>query len=296
MRGCSLICLSILVLWPPSTTADDKPGTPVVAAQLYVWTQHYGKQKQRMEDQLDEVLAATKRAGYDAVQGWLSFFSTSESADKVAAQLKKHGLTMPAAYAGGVMHTREAGQAAIKQIVHQAKIGSAHGLKIVVHNPQPLPREKTVEELAILTENLNSLGEELGKLGVKLAIHSHDPEMRNGAREWYHMLRHTDPHKVGFCLDLHWVLRGKQDPYRLLEDAGKRVIDLHLRNSTDGVWSEDFGDGDIDHARVRKILAKSGYQGHYTVELAYEGKTKITRSLEENLRRSREYVRRALGP
>ncbi len=296
MRSRFLICFSILIAWTTLAPADEKTGGPVVAAQLYVWTQHYGKQKQRMEDHLDEVLAATRRAGYDAVQGWLSFFSTPESGAKVAGQLKKHGLTMPAAYAGGVMHTREGGRAAIKSILQQAKTGSAHGLKIVVHNPQPLPREKTAEELAVLVDNLDRLGEALNQIGLKLAIHSHDPEMRNGAREWYHMLRHTDPKKVGFCLDLHWVLRGKQDPYKLLSDAGKRILDLHLRNSSDGIWSEDFGDGDIDHARVRQLLDKIGYQGHYTIELAYEGKTKITRSLEENLRRSRDYLRRVLGP
>jgi inosose dehydratase len=292
----SLVGLCGILLLSASASADEKPRTPVVAAQLYVWTQHYGKQKQRMEDHLDEVFAATKRAGYDAVQGWLNFHSTPEAAEKVAARLKQHGLTMPAAYAGGVMHTREGGQASIQMIVQQAKNGVPYGLKLVVHNPQPIKGDKTDEELAVQAENLNRLGAALGQLGVKLAIHSHDPEMRNGAREWYHMLRNTDPQKVGFCLDLHWVLRGKQDPYRLLEDAGKRVFDLHLRNSRDGVWSEDLGDGDIDHARVRRILEKIGYQGLYTVELAYEAKTQQSRSLEENLRRSRDYVRRLLGP
>jgi inosose dehydratase len=250
---------------------------------------------QQMDDHLDEVFAANKRAGYDAVQGWLSFYSTPEAAEKIAAKLKQHGLTMPTVYAGGVMHTREGGQATITQIVQQARNGMPHGLRLVVHNPQSAEGDKTDEELAIQAENLNRLGEALGQLGVKLAIHSHDPEMRNGANEWYHMLRNTDPHKVGFCVDLHWVLRGKQDPYRLLEDAGTRVLDLHLRNSRDGVWSEDLSDGDIDHARVRGILEKVGYQGLYTVELAYEVKTRRTRPLEENLRRSRDYVRKVLG-
>jgi inosose dehydratase len=282
-------------LLAPAEKEKPAPPRPIVAAQLYVWTQHYGKKKERLEDHLDDVFAATKRAGYDAVQGFLSFHDTPESAERVAARLKEHKLTMPAAYAGGIMHTRAGGEETVKQIVRQAKNGVPHGLKLVVHNPQPLNREKTDEELALQAENLDRLGAALGKLGVRLAIHSHDPEMRSEAREWYHVLRHTDPAKVGICLDLHWVLRGKQDPYRLLQDAGKRVLDLHLRNSRDGVWSEDLGDGDIDHPRVRKVLEKIGYQGSYTVELAYEGKTPQTRSLEENLRRSREYVRRVLG-
>jgi len=109
------------------------------------------------------------------------------------------------------------------------------------------------------------------------------------------MLRHTDPDKVGICLDLHWVARGRQDPYRLLQDAGKRVLDLHLRNSRNGVWSEELGDGEIDYGRIGAILKQIAYQGFYTVELAYESKTPHTRSLPEDLQRSREYVQRVLG-
>ncbi len=109
------------------------------------------------------------------------------------------------------------------------------------------------------------------------------------------MLNHTDPERVFFCLDTHWVLRGGQDPYKLLEDAGNRVIDLHLRNSIAGVWAEDFGDGDIDYRKVSAILKNLNYGGYLTVELAHENGTTVTRSLEENLKRSREYTRAVFG-
>ncbi len=274
---------------------ERSPGESRVAAQLYVWTQYYGERHLRLEDHLDEALAATRRAGFSAVQGWLNFYDSPDSTVRVAAQLRRHGLTMPAAYAGGPMHTHADGQKTIQEIVRQAKRGAAHGLRIVVHNPQPFGREKSDRELAIQAENLNRLGAALHPLGVRLAVHSHDPEMRSGAREWYFMLRHTDPDKVGICLDLHWVLRGGQDPYRLLRDAGKRVLDLHLRNSRRGVWSEDLSDGDIDYRRVHQILKESNYHGWYTVELAYEAGTQPTRSLEADLARSRDYIHRVLS-
>jgi len=296
--GPAVVAAALLGTVPAAQVAEpsDHPGTGSrVAAQLYVWMQYYGERHSRVEDHLDEVFAATRRAGFDAVQGWLSFYDTPEAAARVAALLKQHGLTMPAAYAGGAMHTRADGDKTIQEITRQAKQGAPHGLRVVVHNPQPLGREKTAEELAIQAENLNRLGAALGPLGVRLAVHSHNPEMRSGAREWYHVLRHTDPDKVGICLDLHWVLRGGQDPYRLLQDAGSRVLDLHLRNSRQGVWSEDLGDGDIDYVRVRDILKQLDYRGWYTVELAYEAKTRRTRTLADDLARSRDYVRRVLG-
>ncbi|MBI3463983.1 MAG: TIM barrel protein, partial [Planctomycetes bacterium] len=181
-------------------------------------------------------------------------------------------------------------QATVDQILRQAEIGAHHGLKVVVLNPNPVGREKTDDELAIQAENLNLLGRLLRSRGLALAIHSHAPEMRSGAREWYHVLQHTKPENVSICLDLHWVLRGGQDPYRLLADAGRRVIDLHLRNSRGGVWAEALADGEIDYSRVADILKHIGYCGTYTVELAYEAKTEPARTIEENLRLSRRYV------
>jgi inosose dehydratase len=277
-----------------SATASGLPSG--VVAQLYVWTQHYNQKRERMEDHFDEVFAATKRAGYDAVQGFLSAYDSTEAAAAYAAKLQVHELTMPLAYAGGPMHTLADGRKTIDTIVRQAEHGVRHGLKVVVHNPNPIGREKTDDELAVQARNLNSLGAALRACGIALAIHSHAPEMRSQAKEWYHILRNTKPENVSICLDLHWVLRGGQDPYRLLADAKGRVIDLHLRNSRGGVWSQDLGEGDIDYPRVATILKEIDYRGTYTVELAYEAGTEKSRSIEDNLRISGRYAREVLLP
>jgi inosose dehydratase len=263
-----------------------------IAVQLYV----FGEPARHPAEPMEEVLATVERAGYKNIQGWLDFYESEESASKLDSLLAKHGLAMPAAYTGGAMHTDEQASHDIETILLHAKLAAAHGLRIVVLNPDPLSREKTDEELAIQAKNLDRLGEALRTLGIQLAIHQHSPEMRSNAREWYHILHNTNPEKVFFCLDLHWVYRGKQDPYKLLEDAGNRVVDLHLRNSHEGAWAEDLGEGDIDYTRVKKSLGKIGYQGFLTVELAYEDETKITRSLEENLKRSRAFVEEVIAP
>ncbi|MCC6734431.1 MAG: TIM barrel protein [Candidatus Omnitrophica bacterium] len=257
-----------------------------IAAQLYI----FGGDAVKAGEPLNGYLKVAHDAGYQLVQGWLSYFESEELAVKLDGYLAAHQLSMPCAYAGGGMHTREAGDQAIHTILSQARIASRHGLKIIVHNPDPIGRKKTDEELAIQAQNLNRLGTELSKLGLQLAVHQHDVEMQDGACEWYHILEHTDPAKVFFCLDTHWVLRGKQDPCRLLESAGKRVVDLHLRNSKDGIWMEDFGLGDLDYQKIQAILERIDYQGYYTVELAYDPQTQVTRSLEENLRRSLGFV------
>jgi inosose dehydratase len=132
-------------------------------------------------------------------------------------------------------------------------------------------------------------------MGLALAVHAHDKEMRSGAREWYYNLRHTDPAKVGICLDLHWVYRGGQDPLALLRAAGGRIRDVHLRNSREGVWQEDLGPGDVDYKAIAAALRDAKFSGTYTVELAYEPRTVRTRSIEADLHRSRTFVRRTFG-
>lgn len=289
------ILVAACVSAAPPVAERGSPPTGIVG-QLYVWTQHYNRQHQRMDEHLDEVFAATKRAGYDAVQGFLAAYDSPPAASAYAAKLKQHELTMPIAYAGGPMHTPELGQKTIATLVRQAKNGVPHGLKVVVHNPSPLGREKTGVELAAQAKNLDELGSQLRARGLYLAIHSHAPEMQTGAREWYHILHHTRPENVSICLDLHWVLRGGQDPYKLLADAGPRVLDLHLRNSRGGVWTEDLAEGDLDYPRVAEVLKQISYRGSYTVELAYEAQTEKTRSIEENLRNSYRYTRSVLAP
>jgi inosose dehydratase len=267
---------------------------PRVVAQMYVWQQYNQEHTQRLEDHLNEAFAVTARAGYAAVQGFLTWFATPAEADATAAALTAQHVRLVAAYADGPLHDTGA-DATIARIVERATRAKRHGVLTVIVNPDVRRdgAEKTDEELAVQARNLDRLGAALKAIGVALAIHAHDKEMRSGAREWYSNLRNTDPSTVGICLDVHWVYRGGQDPLALLGAAGSRIRDLHLRNSRGGVWLEDLSAGDIDYAKVAKALRDVKFSGTYTVELAYEPRTVRTRSLEDDLRTSREFVRRA---
>ena len=110
-----------------------------------------------------------------------------------------------------------------------------------------------------------------------------------------YFVQHTTPKNVGICMDTHWSLRGGEDALQILKEAGKRVGDVHLRNSKDGVWLEELADGDLDYKAVAAELKKNDYRGWLTVELAWDPKTQITRPLGENLQRSREYAERVFG-
>jgi sugar phosphate isomerase/epimerase len=100
---------------------------------------------------------------------------------------------------------------------------------------------------------------------------------------------------VSFCADFHWIWRGGGDPYDYLEQYVDRVGGLHLRNSVDGVWCEELGEGDLDHHRLERVLYEHGFAGPIIVELALEEGTPSTRPLVESQRISRDYVKTVFG-
>ena len=81
-------------------------------------------------------------------------------------------------------------------------------------------------------------------------------------------------------------------PEDALKQYGNRVVTWHLRQSRDRVWWEDLDTGDVDYEAVAKYARVHKLPRRFTVELAIEPGTKITRSVVENHRRSREFLRR----
>jgi len=154
---------------------------------------------------------------------------------------------------------------------------------------------KSDSELALQADTLNKLAKELKKLNVRLQIHQHEAEMANDAREWRAMLKATDPKLIDVCLDVDWVKRGGQSVPVILKEALPRLASLHVRNSKAGVWTEDFGDGDINYAEVAATLREANYKGLIVVELAYEKATDPKRALDANLKLSRAYAEKVFG-
>ncbi|WP_321476310.1 TIM barrel protein [uncultured Paludibaculum sp.] len=265
---------------------------PVVAAQAYVFSQVYALHDQKIEDHYSEVLETLKGAGFHTVELVSQFFAPDVASNN-AQSLMLSRLKCPIVYNSGVLHTADGAKTTMQETLALVKRVKASGPLDLLNfnaNPKPNKEPKTDAELALQAENLNKLAKDLKKMGVRLMLHQHDAEMAQDAREWRQMLKTTDPKLVEICLDVHWVLRGGQDPMTLLKEAAPRLAALHLRNSKKGVWTEAFGEGDIDYTAVAAFLKQGGFKGYLVVELAYDKQTEMTLSLEANLRSSREYA------
>lgn len=222
------------------------------------------------------------------------------SADQVgpmAEQLKKAGLELRSIYVGSSLFDPAKVAKEVERIVSLAKSAKAAGTKIIVTNPNPLPNRqgKSDEQLKTQAAALDKIGSELAAIGVTLAYHNHDVELQHAAREFHHMMLATDPRALSLCLDAHWVYRGSDNSQVALFDVvksyGPRIVELHLRQSTGHVWSEAFGDGDIDYRELVKKLLAIGVRPHLVLEQGPEATTPQTMGPGAVHDRSVRYVR-----
>lgn len=275
-------------------STQPKLKAPMVGSQLYGWGQYYDRDKKDLWKNLDEVLSALRDAGYDYAEGYLDV-AVPENNAKFAERLKKKGLKPVSLYTGGATHVLGKATETCERIARAAKEAAKAGFGIVVFNPDPIGRPKTDRELEIQADALRELGDELKGLGVKLGLHHHTPEMANGGHEFHSNFRKCPAETVGFCYDVHWVYRGGIGPAEALRAYGDRIVSWHLRQSRDQIWWEDLDTGDLDYAAIAAEVKARKIPQFFTVELALEGGTKVTRGAVENHARSRRYVSRIFG-
>lgn len=256
------------------------------------WTQ-YAKREKRPFD-IVETMSALRDCGYDYLESPMEFLRP-ESIGTLADQMKSKGLKPVSLYCGPRLHEADKANETVVQLMAAARVCKECGFHVISCNAAPIGREKTDDELKTQVAALKDLGEGLAELGLRLGIHHHLPEMTNGAREFHFNFRNTDPESVGFCYDVHWIWRGGIEPADVLRDYGNRVVTWHIRQSRGGVWWEDLDTGDIDYGAVGAHAAEHRLPRRFTVELAIEAKTVISRTAIENHRRSREFIRKVFA-
>jgi len=240
-------------------------------------------------------LAEIKNVGVDGIEATLG---SGNDAATVGKRLADHGLAMRSIYASGNLHDEESGERELARLLEIGEKAKSFGTEIIVFNPAA-KGGKSDAELIRQSKNMDTLGAGWKKLGIVLAFHYHTTELEFGGREFHHVLCGTDPNNVSLCFEQHWSYRGCGNSQVAVFDHLKlysdRSVSVHLRQSINNVWSETFGDGDIDNVRLAAGLKKLPKIAHIVLEQAPENGTPKTLPPAEVLRRSAEYVRRVFG-
>ncbi len=288
------LCVAASAALPFAASAAGLFEDAVVGSQIFGWGQYYQRDGKKVEEHFDDVFSALRDAGYDYAEANLNV-GDPDANGKMAERMKKKGLKPVSLYTGGSFHLLGKALETAERITAAGKVCGKAGFKVIVCNPDPIGRDKTDAELAIQVSALKELSAELKKAGLALALHHHTPELKNKAHEFHYNFDQTQPSDLAFCIDTHWMYRGGVPPMDALRQYGNRVVSWHLRQSRDQVWWEDLDTGDIDYAEIAKYARQEGLPRRYSVELALEQGTRITRTVVENHRRSREFVRAQFG-
>jgi inosose dehydratase len=271
-----------------------------VACNQYPWGTFYAREKKDFNALLDPGLVEVKASGNDGFEPGVGGLDQIE---QMVPLLKKHGLEMRSLYVNSTLHDAAQADKSIEEVLAAAAKAKTVGTRIIVTNPSPLrwggPENKTDEQLQVQAAAMDKLGARLKQMGLILAYHNHDIELRNAAREFHHMMVGTDPANVTLCLDAHWIYRGSGNSQVALFDVlklyGPRVTELHLRQSQNGVWTEAFGPGDIDYQRLADSLLQIGVKPLLVLEQAVEAGSPKTMNAVEAFKKSTEYTRQVFA-
>jgi len=277
-----------------------KRGKLHLACNQYPWLVFYQREGKDFNKLLDTGLGEVTASGMD---GYEPLVTAPQQIDELAGLLKKYGLEMRSLYVNSVLHEAQTASKSVDEVLVIAKKAKGVGTRIIVTNPSPIrwggPENKNDEQLEVQAKMLELLGRELKEMGLVLAYHNHDIELRNAAREFHHMMVGTDPKYVTLCLDAHWVYRGAGNSAVALFDVlnlyGPRVTELHLRQSAQNIWSETLREGDIDYPRLAKYLLGIGVRPHIVIEQAVEQGTPKTMGTVEAFKQSSTYTRRVFA-
>lgn len=257
-----------------------------ISCNTYNWLTFYRREGREWWKDPDECAKEFLQTGLTAIEPSLT--SMEQSAQMIAV-LKKYNIRLPSVYVNSLLHKRDEASKSIETVLSIAREVKKYNTKIIVTNPSPIQwgglTAKSDDELLEQSANMEHLGKELHKMDLILAYHTHDTEMLAGAREFHHMLQNTSAEHVSYCFDVHWMYRGSQNSsvavFNTLKMYGSRVVELHLRQSVNGIWSETFKEGDIDYARLSSELEKMRLKPHLVIEQCVEDKTPKTMSAVE---------------
>lgn len=259
---------------------------PRIACQQYTWQTYFLREGKTWMKNPEASFEEFEQSG---LKGYEPSFNNPEEISKMKANMDEFHIWSKSMYVNSVLHEPELVEENIDKIISIARAAREIGIEIIVTNPTPIKwggsENKTDEQLKSQAIALNLLGKELRSLDIQLAYHNHDAEMREGAREFHHMLTGTDPKNVKLCLDAHWIYRGSGNSqvalFDIVELYADRIVELHLRQSHDGIWSEVFEEGDIDYERLALVLKDKNIKPHVVLEQAIEEGTPHTMNTVE---------------
>ncbi|MEH6512472.1 sugar phosphate isomerase/epimerase family protein [Maribacter arcticus] len=133
--------------------------------------------------------------------------------------------------------------------------------------PWLAPEFRDIENFKILTDKLNTIGEQVTNSGLEFAYHNHDFEFtdHNGEKGYDIILAGTDPSLVKLQMDMYWVEHSSnKSPTELIAENPGRFVMWHIKDM-DKVTRDysEMGNGSIDYVNLLSKIDKDALQYYY---------------------------------
>jgi sugar phosphate isomerase/epimerase len=184
----------------------------------------------------------------------LLYRSTPEELAAGKKQIESAGLSITG---GGTVYMMKEDEADVRHYFEYAK---AAGMPLMVVGP-------TARTLPIIEKHVK-------QYNIAVAIHNHGPEDKHfpSCRDALKIIKDMDP-RMGICLDIGHEIRAGYDLLESVALCGPRLLDLHIKDSTDLKTPKGVpvGDGLLPIVPLLKELRKRNYKGCVNLEYEVEG-------------------------
>ena len=146
------------------------------------------------------------------------------------------------------------------------------------------PEGTSDDDLKVLADSLNALGQATAEIGVKLSPHPHIWGPVERPEEIHRLMELTDPRYVYLLPDTAHLNLGGGDPLELIRQYYDRIFAIHWKDTKAAyrgftgptptreehdqeILYKDLGSGGVDIEGIWKLLLERGYQGWITLDL-----------------------------
>ncbi len=282
----------------------DRRSGPRLGAHTYLFTQYGVDQAAQLEEIFDTVAAA----GFPAIELPRQALEAPDFVGRAAAAAGRTGLGIVGVSHGQPLwNTAKRGEIVEDMTQHAESmaelaaaapeaIGPTGRLQCGLSCSGKKYADRSAEESDQVLALWHELGTRFREKGLTLAHHTHGEPIE----DIRFVAEHVPADVLAFGPDLDWLRVGGVDPEEFLRTYGSRVTMMHLRDyQAGGTRAEDrtaaIGEGDVDYARLRRVLDEIGFRGEAVVELAWPPGAERDRTAAEILTQSREHLRRTMG-
>ena len=240
------------------------------------------------DDNLLSLLQQIRAIGYEEVELFPVVYKDTER--ELTSILRRSGLTA----ASGHFNYED----------FVSKIPYAHrlGLKWMVCPMLPKVQWGSPEGFRRAAAAFNQWGKQCQQHGMRFAFHNHNYEFQDlkGTTGFDILVKETDPELVWLEMDTYWITQAGRDPVLLLNQLGKRVRLLHLKDrKADFPTSQvldasaqhftEVGNGTIQWRALLALAQRLGIE-HYYVEQDESDKSPM-----DSLKISYTFLHKMLG-